>query len=88
MTIRKLLILPIVVLIVALSVISVTTLSAKEEGATSSAATPFASKVANMLGMDEVKVSQVIEQAKSELQTERISKKLSRMVERGELTQQ
>ena len=88
MTIRKSLILPIALLIVALSVISVTTLFAKEDGATTSAITPFASKVANMLGMDEVKVSQVIEQAKSELQTERIGKKLSQMVESGELTQE
>ena len=88
MTIRKSLILPIALLIVALSVISVTTLFAKEDGATTSAVTPFASKVANMLGMDEVKVSQVIEQAKSELQTERIGKKLSQMVEEGKLTQE
>ena len=88
MTIRKSLILPIALLIVALSVISVTTLFAKEDDATSPAVTPFASKVANILGMDEVKVFQVIEQAKSELQTERMSKKLSQMVEEGKLTQE
>ena len=88
MTIRKSLILPIALLIVALSVISVTTLFAKEDGATTSAVTPFASKVANIIGMDEITVAQAIKQAQSELRTERISKKLRQMVEEGELTQE
>ena len=88
MIIRKWLILPIALLIVALSVISVTTLFAKEDGATSSAIAPFASKVANIIGMDEITVAQAIKQAQSELRTERISKKLRQMVEEGELTQE
>ena len=48
----------------------------------------FASRVAGILGLDEVKVQDAFQQASTEMQDDAMQQKLARMVEQGKLTQQ
>ena len=48
----------------------------------------FASRVANILGLDEAQVQDALDQATREIQDESLQLRLDRMVERGRLTQE
>ena len=71
-----------------LAIVIVTTGTALTQGTETSGIGSFASRVASILGLDEAQVQDAIDQARRELRDEAVQIKLSRLVEKGQITQE
>ena len=85
---RILIFLPLIIAIVAVSAISVSVVFADESEEDTSSVNKFASKVASILGLDETRVNDAIDQARRELIREATESKLNALVESGKMTQE
>ena len=84
---RRLMFLPAAIGLILIGTLSFTIISA-DDNDTPGVVHPFASRVAHILGLDEILVSDAMKQARTELVKESIEAKLDRLVEEGKLTEE
>lgn len=86
---RRWFVIPVAVALLAIGVVTAGAALAQESGTEgSSTISSFASRVASILGLDEARVQEAMDQAQRELQEEALKSRLDALVEAGRITQE
>ena len=83
---KRWILVPIALTMLAIGI--VTAGAALSHGTDTNGISSFASRVASILGLDEAQVRDAIDQARRELRDEAVQNKMSRLVEKGRITQE